>query len=186
MTSGVQHHPFETLNEAIDNVKKLARKYKDTKYQHVMFDIDDTLYKSSNRKFGQVVDLLKWFYRHGFKNHIVTARQDTPKQRSEVFKILQDLDIMPYIETIYLAPSASRKTDTGISKFKASTRRKIAKDFGGSFFLAVGDRLTDVCEFKRDSAVEEHEDMALASAPYEIVKCPRSSSLFGLKLEKMH
>lgn len=169
---------FNALLPAIQCVyQNLSR----TPSKNVVFDIDDTLIFDDNRKKptvnAQIVALLTFLNKAGYKIHLVTARLNDADMVEYTKRELAKIEI-PQWDSLSLCPEAYRETTVLVSKWKAMCREKLKP-----VALSVGDQWSDLMVLKN----EEHFDFLdtyhqVQKFPWVVIEPEDNITFLGLKL----
>jgi predicted HAD superfamily phosphohydrolase YqeG len=144
---------------------------------NVVFDIDDTLIFDDNRQTPniQVKHLLEVAKAHGYKIHLVTARE----KNNEVIKFTRDELRRHQItyDTLALAPKKSRGSMTDVALWKHSERSKHLP------VLSVGDQWGDILPLGSDFDIDAlNEFFKVKDGPWLLIEVNDKITKFGLKL----
>ena len=180
---------FKALLPAIQCVyQNLSR----TNSKEVVFEIDDTLIFADNRKKptvnAQIIALLSYLYKSGYKIHLVTARLDDDEMRQftneELSKIKIPTDddkkktLVSIIKSLSLCPESDRETGVSISKWKASCRNRLKP-----VALSVGDQWSDLFVLKDETDFDTLDrDYEVDQYPWVVVEPQDNITFLGLKL----
>jgi len=156
----------------------------------VVFDIDDTLLHDLDRSVTKgavipntaIVNLAKRLYEIGAEVHLVTARLDC-KEMVEASKHEMDVLGIKY-HSLSLAPKSARISMATVSKWKMSTRLRIARqDVHNPIALTVGDQWGDMVVLQNDYTIDELDNKFKSYIiPYILMRPGDGVSLWGLKL----
>jgi predicted secreted acid phosphatase len=130
----------------------------------VIFDIDDTLVDSDEKRISPVVNLFKLSQKFGFACSIVTARQEGLKNRNETAEMLQKCGIENWTH-LYMMPSALRgkiKTEEQlrryVSAYKSDARDQISQTY--DIIANIGDMWHDLIKYPLATAHMELKDVS--------------------------
>ncbi len=151
-----------------------------------VLDIDDTLISDETfgwRAIPSVIRLYRAMKTLGCKVFLVTAREDAKDVVDWTKDQLRVVGITDQ-DGLYLCPRSSRDSMAAVGKWKASMRKKLAKQFGGCVVLTVGDQWTDIVEEKDAGSIDAYAKYdGLTKDPYCIVRTNDKVSIWGLKLK---
>lgn len=123
----------------------------------VVFDIDDTLIDSQERRIAPVARLYQLCQTLGFECAIVTARPEGPVNRSETIKALHAAGVDDWLR-LYMMPNSMRnQMDTDddvrrlVSAYKRSARDDIVAERNVDIVGNVGDMWHDLIRFPLSS-----------------------------------
>tara|TARA_B100001741_G_scaffold178960_1_gene147426 strand:- start:950 stop:1525 length:576 start_codon:yes stop_codon:yes gene_type:complete len=119
----------------------------------VVFDIDDTLVDNKEKPIPSMIKLYKLCISLGFIVNIVTARPESPKNRKETARMLDDRGITDY-EALYMMPANLNTTASIISTYKSNARADIAQRH--EILANCGDMWTD--HIKYPTSLKEFQD----------------------------
>lgn len=107
-----------------------------------IFDVDETLVDASNGRIERMYELYRACCDAGLRVYIVTARPDSPGNRSSTASMLMARGVAVY-ERLYMMPSEGMAdvSVASISRYKASARAAI--DRRHRIALNVGDAWSD-------------------------------------------
>jgi len=152
-----------------------------TSSKEIVFDIDDTLIFDDNRKKptvnAQIIALLTYLHKMGYKIHLVTARLDDEEMRQVTNDELTKIKI-PKWDSLSLCPEMYRESGVTISKWKASCRQRVKP-----VALSVGDQWSDLIILQN----EEHFDFLdsyhnVEKYPWVVIEPEDGITFLGLKL----
>lgn len=110
----------------------------------IVFDIDDTLVDSKERRILPVCRLYIRAQKLGFKCAIVTARPEGALNRKETIDMLRANKIIGW-ESLYMMPKTYPVTEAGISAYKRNSRCDISTRF--KIVANLGDMWTDIVKY---------------------------------------
>lgn len=144
---------------------------------NVVFDIDDTLIFDDNRQTPniQVKHLLQVARAHGYKVHLVTARE----KNNEVIKWTRD-ELRRHgiqYDSLALAPKKSRESMASVALWKHA-QRTIHKPV-----LSVGDQWGDLIILNDDEDIDRlNAIFKVKEGPWLLVEVNDKVTKYGLKL----
>lgn len=172
---------YSALKQAIEHACRLLAKHSTRSSQNtpcVCFDIDDTLIFDDSRQTPnvQVKHLLDVARAHGYKIHLITAREKSP----EVIRWTRDelRRHCVYYDTLALCPKSKRNSMQEVSAWKHSERAKKT-----NCILSVGDQWGDLMTLENDEHIKIMDTKhGTKDSPWILFSKPDSSALYGLKL----
>lgn len=173
-------HKSDTLEKAIDHLKKLIVNYFNLKHTHnvtvhCIFDIDDTLIfdvpeNPKGVENNLVIRLFHFAKSHGIRVHLVTARLDTKGVKKWTENQLKTHNIQCY-DSLSLAPLSERKDLATVSAWKLSVRKKIHGETNNVVLFSIGDQWGDGKQLQSEDDINAHnKKFRVAKKSFQIHK----------------
>tara|TARA_B100000787_G_C16145473_1_gene274019 strand:- start:208 stop:786 length:579 start_codon:yes stop_codon:yes gene_type:complete len=152
----------ESRDEVADwLIRWLQMKMITVKNPAIVFDVDSTLIERKDHKIIRIDPIFRVFQfcrKHNIQCHIVTARPDFKEGRSELNRVMKDMNMSTSkFHSTHMRPPHLPIRSKNLEEFKSNCRDKICKESNATIIANIGDNWHDLGFLSR-SLKHLHDD----------------------------